>query len=72
LGYVAAPFGLAVLGRLTCGGLLVVPVSWVLAAVLGFFGIREATGISSERALLTTLISILVVPIAWMLLQSLL
>ena len=71
LGYAAAPFGLAVLGLVPCGGLLVAPISWVLAATLGFFGIREALEISSERALLTVFVSILVVPIAWALLTAL-
>lgn len=70
LGYAAAPFGLAVLSIAPCGGILVAPLSWVLAAILGFFGIREALDISSERALLTVFVSILVVPIAWALLTA--
>jgi len=72
LGYAAAPFGLAVLGIVPCGGIFIAPISWVLAAALGFLGIREALDISSERALLTVFVSILVVPIAWALLTAML
>jgi len=72
LGYVAAAFAIGILGIIPCGGLLAAPVSWLLAAALGYLAIREVLELSSERALLTALVSISVVPIAWVLLRHLL
>ncbi|MGI6377035.1 MAG: YIP1 family protein [Anaerolineae bacterium] len=72
LGYVTAPLAIGVLGLVPCGGLLAAPISWLLAAALSYLAMREALELSSERALLTALLSISVAPIAWTLLRHLL
>ncbi|MHB1356525.1 MAG: YIP1 family protein [Anaerolineae bacterium] len=61
IGYANLPMALAILAIFGCLGTLVASLAWVIALVMAFFIVREAYELSTERAIIATVIGWLAV-----------
>lgn len=61
IGYANLPMALAILAIFGCLGTLVASLAWVVALVMAFFVVREAFELSTERAIVATVIGWLAV-----------
>jgi hypothetical protein len=61
IGYSNLPMALVVLAIFGCLGSLIASLAWVVALVMAFFVVREAFVLSTERAIIATVIGWLVV-----------
>ena len=56
LGYANAPAALGILGAIACIGWLIGIAAWVLSLVIGFFAVREALDLPTDKAIITIVI----------------
>jgi len=57
LGYANAPRVLGILGAFTCLGAIIGIVAWVLSLIAGFFAVREALDLPTDKSIITMVIS---------------
>lgn len=57
LGYANAPRVLGILGAFTCLGPIIGLVAWVLSLITGFFAVREALDLPTDKSIITMVIS---------------
>ena len=57
LGYANAPRVLGILGAFTCLGAVIGLVAWVLSLITGFFAVREALDLPTDKSIITMVIS---------------
>ena len=70
LGYANAPRVLGILGAFTCLGAVIGIVAWVLSLIAGFFAVREALDLPTDKSIITIIIGWVIVLIVTVVLGS--
>jgi len=70
LGYANAPMVLGILAAIPCLGPIVGIVAWVLSLVAGFFAVREALDLPTDKTIITIVIGWVIVLAVSMVLSS--
>ena len=72
LGYANAPRVLGILGAISCLGAIIGLVAWILSLIAGFFAVREALDLPTDKSVITIIVGWVVILIVNILLTSVL